>query len=197
MNLRKLFKWNKSEELKTTALATPEITQNNSNMVSLPLTEINIEEKDNPLDSSLALKPKLSPIKGLMNAEEITTFFNENYFGLGRHNGSNFRTQEALDLGKRSLISKFQNTLADLLESKQARINKLQNQLVAIEGISASMTQQLKLACEHVEREINVLQDQIESAGNQKGWVLEALNRYQIGYMRGLNEAIEFEFLAG
>jgi hypothetical protein len=197
MNLRKLFKWNKSEELKTTALATPEITQNNSNMVSLPLTEINIEEKNNPLDSSLTLKPKLSPIKGLMNAEEITAFFNENYFGLGRHNGSNFRTQEALDLGKRSLISKFQNTLADLLESKQARINKLQNQLVAIEGISASMTQQLKLACEHVEREINVLQDQIESAGNQKGWVLEALNRYQIGYMRGLNEAIEFEFLAG
>ena len=132
-----------------------------------------------------------------MNAQEITDFFNENYFGLGRHNGSNFRTQEALDLGKRSLISRFQNTLADLLESKQAKINKLQNQLVAIEGISASMTKQLKLACEHVEREIQVLQDQIESASSQKGWVLEALNRYQLGFMKGLNDAIEFEFLAG
>ena len=197
MNLNRLFKWNKSEDNKVIELVIPEATKNDVNVIALPLssTTDNEESKDKPFD--LSATPKLSPIKGLMNAEEITAFFNENYFGLGRHNGSNFRTQEALDVGKRSLISKFQNTLADLLESKQARINKLQNQLVAIEGISASMTQQLKLACEHVEREINVLQEQIESAGNQKGWVLEALNRYQIGYMRGLNEAIEFEFLAG
>lgn len=196
MNLSRLFKWNKSEEVKTTALPTTEIPQNNSNVVSLPLAAAaNLEEKDNALD--LSLTPKLSPIKGLMNAPEITEFFNENYFGLGRHNGSNFRTHEALELGKRSLISKFQNSLTDLLESKQAKINKLQNQLVAIEGISLAMTQQLKLACDHIEREIKVLTEQIEHANLQKGWVLEALNRYQLGFMKGLNDAIEFEFLAG
>lgn len=174
MNLNRLFKWNKTEENKVVELAIPEATKNDVNVIAFPL-----------------------PVKGLMSAQEITEFFNENYFGLGRHNGSNFRTQDALDLGKRSLISKFQNTLADLSESKQAKINKLQNQLVAIEGISASMTQQLKLACEHAEREIKVLQDQIESASSQKGWVLEALNRYQLGFIKGLNDAIEFEFLAG
>ena len=104
---------------------------------------------------------------------------------------------DALELGKRTLISKFQNTLTDLLENKQAKINKLQNQAVAIEGISESMTQQLKLACEHVEREIKVLSEQIENANVQKGWVLDALNRYQLGFIKGLNDAIEFEFLAG
>ena len=194
MNLNRLFKWNKPEVNKVAELAIPDASRNDVNVITLPLPS-STESNSNPLDfPSLS---KLSPMKGLMSAQEITEFFNENHFGLGRHNGSNFRTQEALDLGKRSLISKFQNTLADLLESKQAKINKLQNQLVAIEGISASMTQQLKLACEHVEREIKVLQDQIESASTQKGWVLEALNRYQLGFMKGLNDAIEFEFLAG
>ncbi len=194
MNLNRLFKWNKPEANKVAELAIPDAVKNDVNVIALPLP-LSTESNGNPLDfPSIS---KLSPMKGLMSAQEITEFFNENHFGLGRHNGSNFRTQEALDLGKRALISKFQNTIADLLESKQAKINKLQNQLVAIEGISASMTQQLKLACEHVEREIKVLQDQIESASTQKGWVLEALNRYQLGFMKGLNDAIEFEFLAG
>ena len=194
MNLNRLFNWNKTVSPKIEELTTPTDTINNQNVIALPLVASNHSKNDY---FDLTLAPKLSPIKGLMNAEEITDFFNENYFGLGRHNGSNFRSQEALDLGRKSLISKFQNTLEDLLESKQAKINKLRSELVAIEGLSPQITQKLNLACENVEREINVLQDQIESASSQKGWVLEALNRYQLGFMKGLNDAIEFEFLAG
>lgn len=194
MNLNRLFNWNKTVSPKIEELTTPTDSIDNQNVIELPLVASNHSKNDH-LDLTLA--PKLSPIKGLMNAQEITDFFNENYFGLGRHNGSNFRSQEALDLGRKSLISKFQNTLEDLLESKQAKINKLRSELVVIEGLSPQITQKLNLACENVEREINVLQDQIESAGSQKGWVLEALNRYQQGFMKGLNDAIEFEFLAG
>ncbi len=193
MNFNRLFKWNTAGDNKVAESAEQELT-NNANVISLPITSKN-EFEDNSLD--FAEKTKLSPIKGLMNAEEITDFFNENYFGLGRHNGSNFRSQEALDLGRKSLISEFQNTLENLLESKQAKINKLRSELVAIEGLSPQITQKLNLACENVEREINVLQNQIESASSQKGWVLEALNRYQLGFMKGLNDAIEFEFLVG
>lgn len=194
MNLRRLFKWNKEEP--ATAIISSEQTSVEiapaSNVIPLP---INLNGEEQTLDEYLN-RPKESQVKGLMNAPEITEFFSENYFGLGRHNGANFRTQDALDLGKKSLISKFQNTLNDLLESKHSRINKLKNQLVAIEGISTPMTQQLEIACEHVEREIQVLSNQIEIANTQKGWVLEALNRYQLGFIKGLNDAIEFEFLA-
>ncbi len=42
----------------------------------------------------------------------------------------------------------------------------------------------------------DTLREQFESAGQGKGWVLEALNRYQIGFGKGLREAIEFELLA-
>jgi hypothetical protein len=63
--------------------------------------------------------------------------------------------------------------------------------------LSPSTSGQLKLACEHTEREIAVLQHQIEKASEGKGWVLEALNRYQIGFHKGMREAVEFELLAG
>ena len=194
MNLSRLFKWNKEESLPVTLDEQQPLTDPNvSNVIPLPFPA---PADGQTLDEFLT-KPKHSPAKGLMSAPEITDFFGENYFGLGRHNGANFRTQEALELGKNSLISKFQNTLNDLLEAKQSRINRLKNQLAAIEGISPAMTNQLELACDYAEREIKVLNDQIEISNTQKGWVLEALNRYQLGFIKGLNDAIEFEFLAG
>jgi hypothetical protein len=42
---------------------------------------------------------------------------------------------------------------------------------------------------------MNVLREQIALADSGKGWVLEALNRYQIGFGKGVREAIDFELL--
>ena len=125
MNLSRLFKWNKEETLTPVVTEEPQQvdSQQVSNVIPLP---INTDKEEQTLDEYLA-KPKQSPVKGLMNATEIKEFFSENYFGLGRHNGANFRSLEALELGKKTLISKFQNTLTDLLENKQAQINKLKN----------------------------------------------------------------------
>ena len=134
---------------------------------------------------------------GLLNAPELTAFFQENYFGLGRHNGAHYRTQEALELGRQSLIAKMQNALTDLAERRRAKMNRLQSEMIAIEGVSPSMSAQLRLACEQLQREMALLQDQIESAAAGKGWVLEALNRYQTGFAKGLREVIDFELLAG
>ena len=147
--------------------------------------------------------PAVSPVTaafrftGLMNAPELTAFFQENYFGLGRHNGAHYRTQEALELGRQSLIAKMQNALSDLAERRRAKMHRLQSEVIAIEGVSPSMSAQLRLACEQLQGEIALLQGQIESAATGKGWVLEALNRYQIGFAKGLREVIDFELLAG
>jgi hypothetical protein len=54
----------------------------------------------------------------------------------------------------------------------------------------------LQLARTQIEREMEMLQAQIASAADHKGWVLEALNRYQTGFGKGLREAIAFELLA-
>ncbi len=199
MNLKKLFNWKYDSNDQAPIME-------NAGDPAVSLDAIEPPSNVVPLMTNLELinedqigpetKAKSTPSKGLMNAPEIIEFFKGNYFGLGQHNGSNFRTQEALILGKNSLISKFQNTINDLMESKQAKINKLKDELVSIEGLSTIMTQRLEQACSHLEREIRILNEQILMAQEQKGWVLKSLNEYQIGFMKGVSDAVDFELLA-
>lgn len=133
--------------------------------------------------------------EGLLNASELIALFEENHFGLGRHNGAQYKTQEALELGKSAIVAKFQNVVQGMVERNQTKLNKVQSELIAIEGVSLAMSAQLRLLGEHVRRDIRVLESQIESAESGKGWILESLNRYHLGFTKGLREVLEFEVL--
>lgn len=152
--------------------------------------ELSARLKDGQLETAAAPQPR-----GLLDAPELKAFFAENSFGLGRHNGANYRTQEALDLGQRALVSQFQNVLAELIERRQAKVDRLADKLLETEGLCSITTGRLREACTRLEREMAVLQEQFASADERKGWILEALNRYQIGFGKGMREAIEFELL--
>ena len=102
-----------------------------------------------------------------------------------------------LDQGKQSITSQFQNKLTEVIERKQEKLNKLESEIIAIEGVSSAMSAQLRLACDQLRRDINLLQEQIAAAADGKGWILEPLQRYHIGFTKGLREAIDFELLAG
>jgi hypothetical protein len=133
--------------------------------------------------------------QGLLETPELKAFFAENFFGLGRHNGSFYRTQEAMVQGQQGLISRFQNTLSFLVEQRQAKVDKFIDMQLQTDGVCATVTAQLGLARSRYERDMNVLREQIALAESGKGWVLEALNRYQIGFGKGVREAIDFELL--
>lgn len=139
--------------------------------------------------------PAPKRIAGLMNTPELERFFQENHFGLGRHNGANYRSNEALELGKRSLIARFQNVIGELIARREQKRHKLQLELIGIEGISPTMSAQLRLAGEQLQKEVALLERQVTLAESGQGWVLDALNHYQIGFNKGLREAIEFELL--
>lgn len=133
--------------------------------------------------------------RGLLDAPELRAFFTETHFGHGRHNGSNYRTQKSLELGQRALVSKFQNVLSELIERRQTKSERLTDKLLETEGICSTTTGRLREACTRLKREMAVLQEQSSYADERKGWVLEALNLYQIGFGKGMREAIEFELL--
>jgi len=92
-------------------------------------------------------------------------------------------------------VSRFQNALAELAEQKQAKADRLRNTQLQTEGLCNTTTAQLALACTRLERDMAVLREQIQRAADGKGWVLEALNRYQIGFGKGLREAVDFELI--
>ncbi len=192
MNLRKFlqFGFNKTESVQNTT----SLPSGQANVHSIEPAVSNDFLTNIHNDPPEGHSKQLSANQGLMNLTEISGFFSENFFGLGCHNGSNFRTHDALLLGKKSLISRFQNTVTKVIESKKTNIGKLKGQLVAIEGLSESMSKQLVLACEHLEKEITILKDQLVESEHEKGWVLEPINRYHLGYIKGLNEALEFDF---
>ena len=205
MNLRKMFFWNTSpaaaadDPVTTPALAPVQVADALSNVIQLPpRSPLDLPAGLEPADTQ-AVSPKsasnASQPAGLMDTFELKAFFAENFFGLGRHNGSTYRTQEALAQGKQGMVSRFQNTVATLIEQRQAKIDRLRNMQLQTEGVCATTAAQLDLAQSRLERDISVLREQIAQAENGKGWVLEALNRYQIGFGKGLREAIDFELL--
>ena len=151
---------------------------------------------DMPLADEFAQAPA-QPIrvKGLMNASELEAFFKTNQFGFGRHHGSHYRTHEAMDRGLLAVVTSFQNIVSDLAERRQARVDKLQQSRQEVATLSPTMADTLRIACDQAQREIAVLNEQHVLAEHRKGWVLDALNRYQLGFDRGVRDAIDFELL--
>ena len=181
------------------ALAPAQVADALSNVIQLPLrSPLDLPAGLEPADAQAVSRESASNASqpaGLMDSFELKAFFADNFFGLGRHNGSTYRTQEALVKGKQGMISRFQNTVATLIEQLQAKIYRLRNMQLQTEGVCPTTAAQLDLAQSRLERDISVLREQIAQAENGKGWVLEALNRYQIGFGKGLREAIDFELL--
>jgi hypothetical protein len=162
----------------------------------IPLVRPSATSLEHPVQDEF-VQPPVQPVKvkGLMNAPELEAFFKTNQFGFGRHHGSQYRTQEALDRGLLAVVTSFQNIVADLAERRQARVDKLQQSRQEVATLSPTMAETLRLACEQAQREIAVLKEQHTLAEQRKGWVLDALNRYQLGFDRGVREALDFELL--
>jgi len=162
----------------------------------IPLVHPSATGLEQPVQDEF-VQPPLQPTKakGLMNAPELEAFFNTNQFGYGRHHGSHYRTQEALDRGLLTVVTGFQNIVADMAERRHARMAKLQQSRQEVATLSPAMAEKLRLACEQTQREIDVLTEQRALAEQRKGWVLDALNRYQLGFDRGVREALDFELL--
>jgi hypothetical protein len=64
-----------------------------------------------------------------------------------------------------------------------------------VANLSDAMADKLALAGEQIKREMDVLRAQVSLAEQRKGWVLDAINRYQLGFDRGVREALDFQLL--
>jgi hypothetical protein len=208
MNFQRAFKlWRKptsvassnSVEETTTVDA---IAEPHGAHVADPLANVVQLPTGSPFDSPAGLCGQSTPPvsmpnqpRGLLEAPELQNFLADNHFGLGRHNGAQYKTQAALELGRQTLVAKFQNTIELLVAQRQAKVDALRNMALQTQGVCATVTSQLTLACQRLERDIETLHTQSELAAAGKGWVLRALNEYQIGFGKGLREAIDMELL--
>lgn len=143
------------------------------------------------------LAPKQHLIKGQIGSEPVKAFFDQNHFGLGRHNGANYRTLDAMEFGRNGRIAEFRNAIRGTVEQTQAKIDRLTSTQIEAEGVCKATSARLALAINQLERDLKILSEQSELASEGKGWVLEALNRYQAGFVKGMREAVEAELILG
>jgi len=140
------------------------------------------------------LKNKVNPT-GPMASVPVNQFFNQNFVNQGRYAGSSQKSRESLEQGLAGLVAQFQNSICTVMDETQAKIDNLRKIELQTEGIAGNYSGQLKLACTRLERDLFTLSEQIDLSEHRKGWVLAALNEYQIGFDRGLREAIDAELL--
>ena len=140
-------------------------------VIQMPRPEAAADFGEAPLaDEFVKAEPQPQRVKGPTNSPELDAFFRSNQFGFGRHHGSHYRTQEALDRGLLAVVTSIQNIVADLAERRQARVNKLQQSRQEVATLSPTMAETLRLACEQAQREIAVLKEQhvLAVAGAQR-----------------------------
>jgi hypothetical protein len=161
----------------------------------IPLTRTSPEQADRGADEFTLTPAQATRVQGLMNTPELEVFFKFNHFGSGRHQGSQYRTLEALERGLEAVVAQFQNIVAEQRGRRQAKLDRLQLARQEVASFSSPMANQLALACQQTERELVSLQEQLNLAEQRKGWVLDALNRYRLGFDRGVRDALDYELL--
>lgn len=163
-----------------------------TNVILLPTPEPNTN-----FAPEVQQSPKLPKVKGLIESELVKAFFDQNHFGLGRHNGANYRTLDAMVFGRNGRIAEFRNVIQGTVDQIQAKIDRLASTQIQADGVCKSTSARLVLAINQLERDRKILFEQSELASDGKGWILEALNRYQAGFVKGMREAVEAELILG
>lgn len=171
--------------------APPEAATGHDNVISLPVPELS---RVTP-DATTPAKPMVG--SRLIGSDLVKAFFDQNHFGLGRHNGTNYRTVEAMEFGRSGRIAEFVNAIQETIDRMQAKIDRLESTQIEAAGVCKATSAKLALAISQLERDIAVLNEQSDLAVEGKGWVLEALNRYQAGFVKGMREAVEAELILG
>jgi hypothetical protein len=145
--------------------------------------------------SAAPVPPRRRLPQGLMDLPELRRFLDDNHFGLGRHNGSNFRTADARERGVQAIISEFQNIVALLSAQKQVQIDRLSDALLETEGVCDVTTKRLELAVQKCEREMATLREQMEQASDGRGWVQQPIATYKVGFSQGIKAALDADHL--
>ena len=171
--------------------ARPEASIGQGNVISLPVPELSRVTPDTTTPAK--------PMTGgrLIGSDLVKAFFDQNHFGLGRHNGANYRTIDAMEFGRSGRIAEFTNAVRETIDRLQAKIDRLESTQIEATGVCKATSAKLALAISQLERDIAVLKEQSNLAAEGKGWVLEALNRYQAGFVKGMREAVEAELILG
>lgn len=130
-------------------------------------------------------------VYALQDDPKLVEFRERDHFSAGYRDALDSPDHEALEQGCGRLLAGFDNLTDQMISVLRARIGQADLYLLdAGQQVSPLAEAKLRKFIEHVQRDIDELQQQRELAQSGKGWYRAALADYRAGFLRGMNEAI-------
>jgi hypothetical protein len=85
--------------------------------------------------------------------------------------------------------------MSSLVDQRQSKRDRVESEILKMQDFSAELAARLQLTSDHLDRQIAMLKEQYNLSKEGQGWVLAALNRYQLGFDRGVTDALDFDLL--
>lgn len=139
--------------------------------------------------------PQILAPERSISKDNISTFLNRNYKGMGINDGYEYHSNETLTIGKSKIRSEFQLIIDQMIEEKSERRLQLRMMLVNVEKISDETSRNLNLTVEELNDSIALLKTQKELSAENEGWVMNAIHGYHQGFVQGLNDYVAGENL--
>jgi hypothetical protein len=134
---------------------------------------------------------------GLLETREVASFLGRGHGMSGFRYGTRRQSQQALELEVDVLTAEFQNVLRAVIAQRHAKRDKALQYKAETGGGSTTITERLDITVAALGRDIQALEEQVELAGQRKGWVLQAINEFRLGFDQGVRAHLDFHQLLG
>lgn len=121
----------------------------------------------------------------------IGHFLARDYQLLGQEEGFDYHSADYLKAARRRIRAEFLVLLDKVQLENREQGRQIKNRMVELEDIAPDMYRQLELRLEETQRVLDVLDHQKVLAANEEGWLMQALNAYQVGYLRGVQDRLD------
>lgn len=134
---------------------------------------------------------------GLLETREVAAFLGRGHGMSGFRYATRRQSQQALELELDVLTAEFQNVLRAVIAQRHAKRDQALHYKAETGGGSATITERLDITVAALGRDIQALEEQVELAGQRKGWVLQAVNEFRLGFDQGVRSHLDFHQLLG
>lgn len=139
--------------------------------------------------------PQSENIEGAKSNSSIKDMLSRNYESKGINDGYEFGTQEIHDIQISKIKSEFRLNIDQMIEEKRSALVQLKTRKVEIGVLSETLSKQLDIIVEETQNSLNELLKEKQYSEETKGWVMDIVNAYSLGFKRGLHSKEEERLL--
>jgi hypothetical protein len=139
------------------------------------------------------------PMQETENTQHISlsSFLDRDFQRKGYEDGYSWHCGEMLDAQLKAIKSEFRYFLDQKIDELRLEIHKLSGEKINVSGLSERMTQQLQLRIDLHDVNLQRLEREKEFSCQDEGLVMNAVNHYRDGYLRGMETFQEEKIFAG